>query len=103
MRGLSDEQVERIAMRAQALADATRVRILHTLGHNELNVGRIAAILDVEHSSASKHLQVLFREGLVRRRRSGSAVLYAIADPELVMWCRFLSRRQISRHTRAAS
>lgn len=103
MKGLSDEQVRRVSGRARALADATRVRILLALARNELNVGRIAAVLDVDPSSVSKHLQVLFREGLVLRRRSGAAVLYAIADRDLIAWCRLLSRRQISGRGRGAS
>jgi ArsR family transcriptional regulator len=103
MRGLSDNQARRIATRAQALGDTTRVRIVHVLAHNELSVGRIAAVLRAEPSSISKHLQVLFREGLVSRRRAGAAVLYTIADADLVAWCRYLSRRQISGRANAAS
>ena len=102
MRVLSDNQVRRVAGRARALADSTRVRIVQALGNNELSVGRIAEILDSDPSSISKHLQVLFREGLVSRTRSGAAVLYAMADPDLLEWCRYLSRRQIIGRSRRA-
>lgn len=103
MRLLSDDHIRRIAGRAHALADPTRVRIVHTLAKSELAVGEIASALDSEPSTISKHLQVLFREGLVVRRRSASAVIYSIADPRLLDWCRYLSGRQISAAPRTVS
>jgi DNA-binding transcriptional ArsR family regulator len=50
----------------------------------------------MQQSTASKHLQVLFRAGLVRRRREASAVIYSLADTELLAWCRYLSSRQLA-------
>jgi DNA-binding transcriptional ArsR family regulator len=100
---LSDDHVRRIAGRAHALADATRVRIVHTLARNELPVGRIAAVLASEPSTISKHLQVLFREGIVSRRRAASTVLYSIADTDLIEWCRYLAARQLGWRSRRVS
>jgi len=95
MKRLSDEQTRCIAGRAHALADVTRVRIIDVLARAELPVGRVAAALASEPSTISKHLQVLFREGLVQRRRSASTVIYSIADTRLLDWCRYLARPQI--------
>jgi DNA-binding transcriptional ArsR family regulator len=103
MTAISDEHVRRLTGRAHALADATRVRILYALARTELPVGRIADALDAQPSTISKHLQVLFREGLVTRRRDASTVIYAIADPDLLAWCRYLSGRQIGRRDRGVS
>jgi ArsR family transcriptional regulator len=80
----------RVAGRARALADETRVRIIDVLSRAELPVGRIAAALELEPSIVSKHLQVLFREGLVMRRRVASTVIYTIVDVHLHDWCRYL-------------
>ena len=91
MKRLSDEQVDLISRRARALGDDTRVRIIDILGRSEQPVGQIAAALDSQPSTVSKHLQVLFHAGLVVRRRSASAVIYSLADPNLVDWCRYLS------------
>ena len=44
----------------------------------------------------SKHLQVLFNAGLVRRRREASAVIYTIASDELPELFRFLSTRTLA-------
>jgi ArsR family transcriptional regulator len=91
MKRLSQAHTARVVGRARALADVTRVRIVEVLVRSELPVGRIAAVLDLEPSIVSKHLQVLFREGLVVRRRAASTVIYSIADERLHDWCRYLA------------
>jgi DNA-binding transcriptional ArsR family regulator len=103
MKRLSDEHMRRIAGRARALADVTRLRIIDLLGRTELPVGKIATSLEAEPSTVSKHLQVLFREGLVERRRSASTVIYSIADAELIDCCRYLAERRIGRRTSQGS
>ena len=95
MRHLSHNHALRVVGRARALADETRVRIIDVLVRTELPVGRIAAALDVEPSTVSKHLQVLFREGLVLRRRAASTVIYSIADRHLHEWCWYLAGTQL--------
>jgi ArsR family transcriptional regulator len=90
MKTLSDEQMRMVAVRGSALADPTRVRIIDVLARAPLPVGRVAASLRSEPSTISKHLQVLFRAGLVERRRSGSAVIYSLADTQLIACCRYL-------------
>jgi DNA-binding transcriptional ArsR family regulator len=96
MRSLSDEHVSRIASRARALADPTRVRILDVLARREQHVGHIAETLSSQPSTVSKHLQVLFQAGLVQRRRVASAVIYSVASKELLEWVRFLSARKLT-------
>lgn len=102
MKRLSDEQVSLVAHRARAMGDETRVRILDILARTEQPVGQIAAALESQPSTVSKHLQVLFHAGLVHRRRSASAVIYSIADPDLLNCCRYLgSTQRSSRSLRA--
>jgi DNA-binding transcriptional ArsR family regulator len=96
MKPLSDEQIHRVVGRGRALSDATRVRIIDRLAHAEWPVGRLAAALRSEPSTISKHLQVLFREGLVQRRRAAPAVLYSLGDPGLLAWCRYLAAPHLS-------
>jgi DNA-binding transcriptional ArsR family regulator len=72
------------------------VRILERLSRGDQAVGQLATALGMQQSTASKHLQVLFRAGLVGRRRSASAVIYSIAAAELIAWCRYLAHRQLA-------
>jgi ArsR family transcriptional regulator len=98
MKRFSDQQIHTIAARARALGDPTRVRILEVLAQGEQPVGAIATAVDSLQSTVSKHLQVLFHAGLVDRRRSASAVIYTIADLELLEWCRFLGSAHLTGH-----
>ena len=95
MRNLSDDHVSRVASRARALGDPTRVRILEVLARGEHPVGHIAEALSSQHSTISKHLQVLYQAGLVERRREASAVIYSIASDELLRMMWYLSGRKL--------
>ena len=97
MKRLSQQQVSLVAERARALGDATRIRIVDVLAGSEQPVGQIAASLACEPSLVSKHLQVLFHAGLVRRRRAASSVIYSISGAELRSWCGYLATRQLTR------
>lgn len=54
-----------------ALADATRRRLVHLLAEREQTVSELAAPFDISLAAVSKHLQVLEKAGLVRRRIDG--------------------------------
>lgn len=95
MKRFTDEQIETIASRSRALGDATRVRILSVLSRGEQPVGQIAEAAGTQQSTASRHLQVLYHAGLVHRRRSASTVIYWIASPDLLEWCRYLGSRAV--------
>ncbi len=59
-----------------AVAEPRRRAILNYLAFKERPVGDIAATLDLEQPSVSKHLRVLRNVGLVRVRRNGRQKLY---------------------------
>ena len=54
-----------------ALADPTRRAILERLSEGEATVGELAEPLQMSLPAVSKHLKVLERAGLLRRRRDG--------------------------------
>lgn len=54
-----------------ALADDTRRSILQRLASGEARVTEVAAPFDISLNSVSKHIRILERAGLVRRRVSG--------------------------------
>ena len=54
-----------------ALADGTRRALVHRLAERECTVTELAAPFDMSLAAVSKHLKVLERAGLVRRRRDG--------------------------------
>ena len=54
-----------------ALSDPTRRAILQRLSHGEARVTELAEPFSMSLNAVSKHILVLERAGLVRRRRSG--------------------------------
>ena len=61
-----------------ALADPTRRAILERLAHGEARVTEVARPFGISLNSVSKHIRVLERAGLVRRRRAGREHLLAL-------------------------
>ena len=66
----------------RALGDETRLRIVALLSHGELCVCHLETALDLNQSTASRHLGVLRAAGVVDCRREGTWVYYRIADQQ---------------------
>jgi len=62
----------------KALAHQHRLLILCHLIDRERTVGQLAAFLGIRDSTASQHLAVLRRDGLVAGRRDGQTIWYRI-------------------------
>lgn len=63
----------------RAFSDRTRLRILHLLRDGEFCVGDLVSILKVPQPTASRHLKYLRKTGLVRPRKEGLWIFYALA------------------------
>lgn len=60
----------------KALADETRLRLMHVLNRYELNVNELVQILEMGQSRISRHLKILSASGLLVWRREGLWVFY---------------------------
>ena len=60
--------------------DSTRIRILYVLFEAEMCVCDIAQLLGMTQSAISHQLRSLKNAGLVKARREGKTVFYALAD-----------------------
>jgi len=78
------ELVGSLADTFKVLGDATRVRILDVLSRRELNVGDIAAVLGLSESAVSHQLRLLRNAHLVRQRRAGQMMFYALDDHHVI-------------------
>ena len=61
-------------------ADSTRIRILYVLLESEMCVCDLAMLLGMTQSAISHQLRALKNARLVRSRREGKTVFYALAD-----------------------
>ena len=66
-----------------ALADPTRVKLVHVLLRQQLCTCDLAATLGVSESATSQHLRLLRALRLVRSRRSGKIVYHSLDDEHL--------------------
>ena len=81
---VSTPVVSLLAETFRALADPTRVRLLDALSHAELCVCDLATLLGLSQSAVSHQLRVLRALRLVRSRREGRMVFYALDDEHII-------------------
>ena len=95
---LSREALELLARRFRALGDATRLALLQALFDHERTVQELCALTETSQANTSKHLALLFEQGLVARRRDGLFTRYRIADATLEPLCRLVCGSLAERH-----
>ena len=73
-----EDKVKRQSRLFKALADVTRLKILMLLDIREMCVCEIMVALDLTQPTASHHLGILEKTGLVDARREGKWVFYSL-------------------------
>jgi ArsR family transcriptional regulator len=76
--------VQALADTFRILGDPTRVRIVDALVHGELCVHEIAELVGISESAVSHQLRLMRGMRLVRGRRAGRCVYYALDDQHIV-------------------
>ena len=79
----------------RVLVDETRTRILYLLSAQELCVCDLAYLLDVSSPAVSHHLRLLKVMRLVRHRRVGKQVFYALDDEHVLSLIRVAQEHYI--------
>ena len=83
-----DQVFESVASYFGLLSEPTRLKILHAICNEERAVNEIVDAVDATQTNVSRHLNQLYRAGVVARRKEGNAVYYRVADPNFVEICR---------------
>jgi ArsR family transcriptional regulator len=81
---LAGADVAALAETFRLLGDTTRVRILDALSKEELCVCDIATLLGLSESAVSHQLRLLRGMRVVRSRRAGRMIFYALDDQHVV-------------------
>lgn len=76
----AEEVLYELAELFKVFGDSTRIRILYALIESELCVGDIAQLLNLGQSAVSHQLKILKDAKLVKFRREGKVVIYALDD-----------------------
>lgn len=77
---MDDQEVKNVADVFRIFGDPTRVRILGLLMEGEFSVSDIAERMDMTQSAMSHQLRILRDSRLVRSRRDGKQIFYALDD-----------------------
>ena len=77
---LPDEEARQVAETFKILGDATWVKILWALSRRELCVCDLAAVVGMGQSAVSHQLRLLRGSRLVKYRKEGKMVWYALDD-----------------------
>jgi DNA-binding transcriptional ArsR family regulator len=81
---MGSRTVEALADTFRVLGDPTRVRMLDALSDGELCVCDIASLVGLSESAVSHQLRLLRSMRLVRPRRAGRLVYYAVDDQHIL-------------------
>ncbi len=77
---LPDVYVDEMVAFYKILGDETRIRILYALSHGDLCVSDLVDAVSLSQSSVSHQLRLLRLNGLVRAKRDGRNIYYALDD-----------------------
>lgn len=75
-----EELLNKLAEFFKIVGDTTRVKILYALDKNELCVCDIANVVGMSKSSVSHQLSALRKSGIVKGKKVGKEVFYALDD-----------------------
>lgn len=76
---------ERAAELFGVLSTPVRLRIICALCREEKSVSELLHEIEVSQPNLSRHLSVLYRAGVVAKRRDGAKIFYRIADDSAVL------------------
>ncbi|MFD2043942.1 ArsR/SmtB family transcription factor [Ornithinibacillus salinisoli] len=77
---LHEDIINNVSQTFKALADPTRVKILHLLFHEERSVNEISKQLNMQQSTISHQLKYLKQLRLVKNRREKTMYYYSPDD-----------------------
>jgi len=85
---IADDLLDRVAQRFRMLSDPIRLKLLNQLVTNgEMCVKELVEATRQQQANISKHLAMLAREGILRRRKEGLKVFYGVEDPSIHGLC----------------
>jgi ArsR family transcriptional regulator len=84
----ADEVFDSAAELFALLSTPVRLRLISALCHQEKNVSELLREIDTTQPNLSQHLAVLYRAGILGRRREGTQVFYRVVSERAAALCR---------------
>ena len=83
-----DDVFEVVAAYFSMMSEPTRIKIIHAICQEEKSVNQIVKELGATQTNVSRHLGLMYRSGVIARRKEGNLVFYRISDQAMVDICR---------------
>lgn len=90
----AEQQIEKVRVFELAaelfgvLSTPMRLRILSALCDQEKSVSQLLAEINTTQPNLSQHLNVLYRTGILAKRKDGTQVIYRVQSEQAVQLCR---------------
>ncbi len=79
-----DEEIQRASRSLKAMSHPLRLKILCTLGEQEVSVQDIVGYVGTSQSNISQHLAILKDKGILVSRKDANRVFYRIVDRRML-------------------
>lgn len=86
-----DQLLEQVSGYFSVLSEPTRLKIIRALCDGEKSVNDIVEHVKSTQSNVSRHLNLMYRAGVLQRRKEGTLVMYQVKEPTVVELCRTVS------------
>ena len=84
----SDQVFETAAELFRVMSAPTRLKIISSLCNGEKNVGQLIQEIETTQPNMSQHLNMLYQNGVIGKRRDGVHIFYRIINDRVVTLCR---------------
>ncbi len=88
-----DEIFDLAAELFRILSTPMRLKIVSCLRDGEQNVSYLLSRIDTTQPNMSQHLNMLYKAGVLGRRRDGVQILYRITDERVADLCRAVCKQ----------
>lgn len=85
-----EEDIERAARSLKAMSHPLRLKILCTLGDQEISVQDIVENVGTSQSNISQHLAILRDKGILSSRKDANRVYYRVGDARTLQLIRMM-------------
>lgn len=83
-----DAVFDAVASYFSIVSEPARLKIVHAICQEEKSVSQIVEELGATQTNVSRHLALMYRSGVVAKRKEGNQVFYRISDPAMLEICR---------------
>jgi DNA-binding transcriptional ArsR family regulator len=84
IKDIREEVLQLHAHICSGLADPNRILLIYNLADGPKNVNDLAAALELNQPTVSRHLKVLRDRGIVHASREGQSVFYSLSDRRII-------------------